>query len=105
MAAGTEPAGSAQELGFAQASFGGKNASADPPDWPRGPYTSRRFCPPPRQQEQLGHRGHKDDSLYRIRGLLRHGAEHLTERQVARLDVRLDTGDPNWSVTVAWQCY
>lgn len=57
------------------------------------------------QQQQLGHRGHKDDPLYRIRGLLRHGAEHLTERQVARLDVGLDAGDPDWSVTVAWQCY
>jgi transposase len=31
--------------------------------------------------------------------------EHLTERQVARLDVGLDAGDPDWSVTVAWQCY
>ena len=35
------------------------------------------------QQEQLGHRGHQDDPLYKIRGLLRHGAEHLTERQRA----------------------
>ena len=29
------------------------------------------------QQDTLGHRGHKDDPLYQIRGLLRHGVEHL----------------------------
>jgi len=39
------------------------------------------------QQEQLGHRGHQDDPLYKIRGLLRHDAEHLTERQRAKLRV------------------
>ena len=32
------------------------------------------------QQTTLGHRGHKDDPLYQVRGLLRHGAEHLTPR-------------------------
>jgi transposase len=30
------------------------------------------------QQTTFGHRGHKDDPLYKIRGLLRHGVEHLT---------------------------
>lgn len=57
------------------------------------------------QQDQLGHRGHKDDPLYRIRGLLRHGAEHLTDRQLLRLDAGLQAGDPGWEVTVAWHCY
>ena len=57
------------------------------------------------QQEQLGHRGHRDDPLYRIRGLLRHGAEHLSPRQLARLDAALAAGDPGWELTVAWQCY
>ncbi len=57
------------------------------------------------QQHTLGHRGHKHDPLYAIRGLLRHGAEHLTPRQVARLDAGLVAGDPTWEVTVAWQCY
>jgi transposase len=57
------------------------------------------------QQDQLGHRGHKNDPLYRIRGLLRRGAEHLTEAQIARLDSGLQHGDPNWEVTIAWQCY
>ncbi|WNB86977.1 ISL3 family transposase [Cellulomonas sp. ATA003] len=57
------------------------------------------------QQATLGHRGHKDDPLYRIRGLLRHGIEHLTPRQAARLDAGLEAGDPDWAVTVAWGCY
>lgn len=57
------------------------------------------------QQHTLGHRGHKQDPLYKIRGLLRHGAEHLTDRQVARLDAALAAGDPDWEVTIAWRCY
>ncbi len=61
----------------------------------------RRRC----QQDTLGRRGHKDDPLYRIRGLLRHGREHLTERQHARLRAGLEAGDPTWEVTVAWSAY
>jgi transposase len=57
------------------------------------------------QHEQLGHRGHKQDPLYKIRGLLRHGAEHLSGRQIARLDAGLAAGDPGWELTIAWQCY
>ena len=57
------------------------------------------------QQDTLGHRGHKHDPLYRIGGLLRHGAEHLSPRQHARLDAALTAGDPNWEVSIAWQCY
>ncbi len=57
------------------------------------------------QQDTLGRRGHKDDPLYKIRGLLRHGQEHLTQRQHARLDAGLQAGDPTWEVTVAWSCY
>jgi len=57
------------------------------------------------QQDTVGHRGHKHDPLYKIRGLLRHGSEHLTPRQVARLDAGLAAGDPGWEVTMAWQCY
>ena len=41
------------------------------------------------QQDTLGRRGHKDDPLYRIRGLLRRGREHLTDQQIARLDTCL----------------
>src|SRR5215207_4909744 len=57
------------------------------------------------QQDSMGHRGHKDDPLYKIRGLLRHGVEHLTERQQAKITRCLDAGDPNGEVNLAWQCY
>ncbi len=57
------------------------------------------------QQEQLGRRGHRDDPLYKIRGLLRHGAVHLTDRQHARLSAGLVAGDPNAEVELAWACY
>ena len=57
------------------------------------------------QQDTLGHRGHKHDPLYRVRALLRRGAEHLSPRQHARLDAALTAGDPSWEVTIAWQCY
>ncbi len=57
------------------------------------------------QQEQLGRRGHKDDPLYKIRGLLRHGLEHLSERQHRRLSAGLMVGDPQGEVELAWSCY
>jgi transposase len=57
------------------------------------------------QQDTLGRRGHKHDPLYKIRGLLRHGVEHLTEKQQAKINHCLDPGDPGDEVNVAWQCY
>jgi transposase len=57
------------------------------------------------QQDTLGRRGHKDDPLYKIRGLLRHGAEHLTDKQQAKISHCLDAGDPRAQVNLAWQCY
>jgi transposase len=57
------------------------------------------------QQDTLGRRGHKHDPLYQIRGLLRHGVEHLTRRQQAKLNRCLDAGDPIGEVDLAWQCY
>ena len=57
------------------------------------------------QQEQLGHRGRKNDPLYRIRNALRAGTEKLTERQIDRIDAGLQAGDPSWEVTIAWQAY
>lgn len=57
------------------------------------------------QQDTLGRRGHKDDPLYKIRGLLRHGVEHLTDKQQAKISHCLDAGDPSDEVNVAWQCY
>ena len=47
------------------------------------------------QQDTLGHRGHKDDPLYQVRGLLRHGVERLTERQQAKITACLEAGDPD----------
>ena len=57
------------------------------------------------QHDTLGRRGHKDDPLYKIRGLLRHGVEHLTERQQDKISRCLDAGDPIGEVDLAWQCY
>jgi transposase len=57
------------------------------------------------QQDTLGHRGRKHDPLYQIRGLLRHGAEHLTERQQTKISTCLDAGDPTDEVNITWQCY
>jgi transposase len=50
------------------------------------------------QQDTLGHRGHKNDPLYQIRGLLRHGVEHLSQRQQAKLTRCLEAGDPDGEV-------
>jgi transposase len=57
------------------------------------------------QQDTLGRRGHKHDPLYKIRGLLRHGVEHLTEKQQAKISACLNAGDPQDEVNLAWQCY
>ena len=46
------------------------------------------------QRDTLGRRSHKHDPLYKIRGLLRHGVEHLTEKQQAKINHCLDAGDP-----------
>jgi transposase len=52
-----------------------------------------------------GRRGHKHDPLYKIRGLLRPGVEHLTEKQQAKISHCLNAGDPQDEVNIAWQCY
>jgi transposase len=57
------------------------------------------------QQDTLGRRGHKDDPLYKIRGLLRRGREHLSEKQIVKLNTCLVAGDPGWEVTLAWHAY
>jgi len=57
------------------------------------------------QQDTLGRRGHKDDPLYKIRGLLRRGREHLSDKQVDKLNSCLVAGDPGWEVTLAWHAY
>jgi transposase len=45
------------------------------------------------QQELTGHRGHRDDPLYRIRRLLRRGYDHHSQHSWARLLAGLDAGD------------
>jgi transposase len=56
------------------------------------------------QQEILGHRGRKNDPLYGIRTILRAGAEHLTDRQQARLRRAIEADQRHDEVFVAWQC-
>jgi transposase len=57
------------------------------------------------QQELLGHRGRKNDPLYKIRNALRAGNDKLTARQITRIEAGLQAGDPHFEVTVAWRCY
>jgi transposase len=54
------------------------------------------------QQEIHGHRGRKGDPLYRIRNLLRAGAERLTERQRMRLDAAMTVDERHLEVDLAW---
>jgi hypothetical protein len=54
------------------------------------------------QNELLGHRGRKDDPLYRIRKLLVSGAERLDERGSLRMLFGLRLGDPDDAVLGAW---
>jgi transposase len=55
------------------------------------------------QQATLGHRGRKQDPLYRIRKLLLTAAEQLTSRGWVRLRAGITAGDPTGEVTAAWQ--
>jgi transposase len=54
------------------------------------------------QNETLGHRGRKEDPLYRIRKLLVSGSERLDERGSNRLLLGLRVGDPHDEVLGAW---
>jgi transposase len=56
------------------------------------------------QQSIHGHRGRKDDPLYRIRNLLRCAEERLTERQQVRLAAAVEADERHLEVFVAWQC-
>ena len=57
------------------------------------------------QQDTLGHRGLKTDPLYRIRNILRCGADKLSPRQWARLDAAITADQRHEEVFVAWACY
>ena len=54
------------------------------------------------QNDTLGHRGRKDDPLYRARRLLISAHERLTERGDAKLRGLLTAGDPHGEVRLAW---
>jgi hypothetical protein len=54
------------------------------------------------QNDLLGHRGRKNDPLYRIRKLLVSGAERLDERGSSRMLLGLRLGDPDDAVLGAW---
>jgi len=54
------------------------------------------------QNETLGHRGRKEDPLYRIRKLLLSGDERLDERGFNRMLLGLRIGDPHDEVLGAW---
>jgi transposase len=56
------------------------------------------------QQDTCGHRGYRNDPLYRIRNLLRAGAENLTDRQNARLAAAWAADERHLEVQVAWSC-
>ena len=54
------------------------------------------------QHETFGHRGHKDDPLYRSRRLLTKADERLDDRGRTKLLGLLDAGDPRGEVRTAW---
>ena len=54
------------------------------------------------QHETLGHRGHKNDPLYRSRRLLTKAAERLDDKGTAKLTGLLEAGDPRGEVRMAW---
>ncbi len=55
------------------------------------------------QIEQLGHRGRRDDPLYRVRRLLLMGEEKLSDEATERLRSLLELGDPGAEVAIAYR--
>jgi transposase len=55
------------------------------------------------QNEQTGHRGRKDDPLYRARRALLMGEERLDPEATARLVSLLELGDPGAEVAIAYR--
>lgn len=54
------------------------------------------------QNETLGHRGRKDDPLYRVRRLLTKASERLDEDGKTKLAGLLHAGDPTGDLRMAW---
>ena len=55
------------------------------------------------QSQQLGHRGRRDDPLYRARRLLLRGEERLDGEKAERLRSLLELGDPDAEVAIAYR--
>jgi transposase len=55
------------------------------------------------QTEQTGHRGRRDDPLYRARRVLLMGEEKLDAEATDRLASLLELGDPNAEVAIAYR--
>ena len=55
------------------------------------------------QFEQLGHRGRRDDPLYRARRVLLRGEEKLDDKATERLWSLLELGDPDAEVAIAYR--
>ena len=55
------------------------------------------------QTEQTGHRGRRDDPLYRVRRVLLRGEEHLDAGATERLWSLLALGDPGAEVAIAYR--
>jgi transposase len=55
------------------------------------------------QNQQTGHRGRKDDPLYRARRVLLMGEEKLDAEATARLTSLLELGDPGGEVAIAYR--
>jgi len=55
------------------------------------------------QNETMGHRGRKDDPLYRCRRLLTKADERLDDKGRTKLLGLLEAGDPRGEVRAAWQ--
>jgi len=55
------------------------------------------------QNEQTGHRGRRDDPLYRVRRVLLRGEETLDEKASERLWSLLELGDPGAEVAIAYR--
>ena len=55
------------------------------------------------QHEQLGHRGRRDDPLFRARRALLRGEERLDAKATERLESLLELGDPGAEVAIAYR--
>jgi len=89
--------------------FGGRAGETHPPKDRQGaPARSHHAnskldeCRRRVQNETLGHRGRKDDPLYRSRRLLTKGHERLDKTGEKKLTSLLEAGDPHGEVRMTW---